>query len=495
LHDTNFDYLEILAPFRTQNTTYNCEYSLRFYPTNTFEQQYTTNKPILYCTVVVCVFFFTVLVFALYDYMVQRRQNLVLATAKHTDAIVSSFFPKKVRERIYEDAKEQALSEMKNSHLSRPGAAPRKQLKNILNEEHDEICNVHHTKPIAELFPESTVLFADIVGFTAWSSVREPSQVFTLLETVYHAFDIIAKRRRVFKVETVGDCYVAVTGLPEPQPDHAVIMARFAKDALARMRTLTKELEVSLGPDTGDLGIRIGLHSGPVTAGVLRGEKSRFQLFGDTVNTASRIESTGKRDMIQVSEETAKLLISVGKSKWLVARDDLIEAKGKGILKTFWLQTQSLAKTSAANSSSGESASDNFVIDDMTLFVPHDTSVGLDEKTQRLIEWNKDVLARLLKQILSRRMLATNKGAQSVNEARSFHGVNDTVLDEVREVIQLPQFDDSCASAKNDAVELSEQVMNQLTSFITSSKCSVVNYLLCLRVNILQYCVAVVILE
>lgn len=75
-------------------------------------------------------------------------------------------------------------------------------------------------------------MFADLVGFTAWSSMREPTQVFTLLETIYSAFDHIAKRRRVFKVETVGDCYVAVTGLPEPRRDHAAAMARFSYECL-----------------------------------------------------------------------------------------------------------------------------------------------------------------------------------------------------------------------------------------------------------------------
>jgi class 3 adenylate cyclase len=81
--------------------------------------------------------------------------------------------------------------------------------------------------------------------------------VFTLLETIYAAFDEIAKKRRVFKVETVGDCYVAVAGLPDPRHDHAVVMARFARDCLARMRVLTRKLEVTLGPDTADLSIRV----------------------------------------------------------------------------------------------------------------------------------------------------------------------------------------------------------------------------------------------
>lgn len=117
----------------------------------------------------------------------------------------------------------------------------------------------------------------------AWSSAREPEAVFTLLETIYRAFDMVAKRRRVFKVEVVGDCYVAVCGLPDPRKNHFSVMCRFAQDCLSAMQTITKELEVKLGPDTGDLTLRVGLHSGPVVAGVLRGEKSRFQLFGDTV--------------------------------------------------------------------------------------------------------------------------------------------------------------------------------------------------------------------
>ena len=148
------------------------------------------------------------------------------------------------------------------------------------------------------------------------------------METIYAAFDRLALQRTVFKVETIGDCYVAVTGLPEPQEDHAIIMVKFARDCVKTMQTLVQSLEVELGPDTGDLCIRVGLHSGPVTAGVLRGQKSRFQLFGDTVNTASRMESNGLPNQIHVSQQTADLLISANKNHWIHPRKEMVHAKG-----------------------------------------------------------------------------------------------------------------------------------------------------------------------
>jgi class 3 adenylate cyclase len=91
---------------------------------------------------------------------------------------------------------------------------------------------------------------------------------------------------------------------------------------------------------TADLGIRIGLHSGPITGGILRGERSRFQLFGDTINTAARMESHSIRGRVQISEPTAQLLLAAHKDHWLQKRDDQIEAKGKGTLQTYWLDIQ-----------------------------------------------------------------------------------------------------------------------------------------------------------
>ncbi len=207
------------------------------------------------------------------------------------------------------------------------------------------------SSPIADLFPETTVLFSDISGFTAWSSVREPTQVFTLLENIYGTFDAIAAKRGVFKVETIGDSYVAVTGLPEPRKDHAICMVKFARDCRKQMLELVRKLEVTLGPGAGDLEMRFGLHSGAVTAGVLRGQKSRFQLFGDTVNTASRMESTGMKSRIQVSQATATLLIDSGMGHWVRPRKTQIQAKGKGAMQTHWIEDQKATSALCAENS------------------------------------------------------------------------------------------------------------------------------------------------
>ena len=113
------------------------------------------------------------------------------------------------------------------------------------------------------------------------------------------------------------------------------------------MNDLTARLETELGEDTGNLTMRIGLHSGPVTGGILRGERSRFQLFGDTVNTAARMESTGQPRRIQISSETAMLLKKAGKEEWCQKRKSTVVAKGKGELSTYWLLPKQRCSTIA----------------------------------------------------------------------------------------------------------------------------------------------------
>jgi Adenylate and Guanylate cyclase catalytic domain len=113
---------------------------------------------------------------------------------------------------------------------------------------------------MADLFPDTSVLFADIVGFEAWSSQREPTQCLTLLETIYDAFDRLAKKQGIFKVEAVADCYTAAAGLPDARSDHAEALLQFAHDCRECFKQSTKALEVTLGPDTSDLSLRVGIH-------------------------------------------------------------------------------------------------------------------------------------------------------------------------------------------------------------------------------------------
>jgi hypothetical protein len=117
------------------------------------------------------------------------------------------------------------------------------------------------------------------------------------------------------------------------------------------MESLKPKLVDSLGEDILDLDMRIGLNSGPVTAGVLRGDRARFQLFGDTVNTASRMESNGMKGRIHISETTANKLVAQGKGQWIKEREDTIVAKGKGEMRTYWVEVRSLKGSVTGRSS------------------------------------------------------------------------------------------------------------------------------------------------
>ncbi|CAB9514382.1 Receptor-type guanylate cyclase gcy [Seminavis robusta] len=394
------------------------------------------------------------------------KMHRILSEAAAEAAIVSNLFPPNVRERMIQDAKNRnnqvGVSRKEDIFLKDGDGQHRlseKKLSNYLSSE-----GIFGSKPIAELHPYTTILFADLVGFTAWSSVREPYQVFTLLEILYHSYDNIAARRRVFKVETVGDCYVAVCGLPEGRKDHAIVMARFATDCMYRMHKLVKALETTLGPDTGDLGLRVGLHSGQVTAGVLRGDKGRFQLFGDTMNTASRMESTGLRNKIQVSQETADLLTAAGRGDWLVPRKDLITAKGKGTLQTYFLKILSRSQEEDSEELAKRKAQGSVFL------VPQDEGnlrVGDETRMQRLVEWNVEVLSQLIKRIVARRA-ATDAERKNYIADFGSHGDARMPLDEVVPIIKLPNLDSRAVQKQVDpeCIELDSDVVGQLKDLV-----------------------------
>lgn len=179
---------------------------------------------------------------------------------------------------------------------------------------------------IVDRFDQVTVLFADIVGFTAMSSRTSPEALVTMLNELFSRFDRLAAKHGIEKIKTIGDAYMVVAGIPQPLADHATAMAHMALD----MNEAIKEYSTKAG---AELQLRIGIHSGSVVAGVIGEKKFIYDLWGDTVNTASRMESTGVPGRIHVTEVTYLKL----RDNFDLEQRPQIEVKGKGLMTTYLL--------------------------------------------------------------------------------------------------------------------------------------------------------------
>jgi class 3 adenylate cyclase len=182
---------------------------------------------------------------------------------------------------------------------------------------------------IADQFAEVTVLFGDIVGFTPLSQSMTPSELVRALDGVFSAFDDLAARFGLEKIKTIGDAYMVVGGLPTPTKDHAEAVARMALE----MRRFIDDYRFR---DGARLAMRIGIHSGPAVAGVIGKRKFSYDLWGDTVNIASRMESHGVAGGIQTSEATFELL----RARFELEPRGVIDVKGKGQMKAYLLQRE-----------------------------------------------------------------------------------------------------------------------------------------------------------
>ncbi|MDQ6794770.1 MAG: adenylate/guanylate cyclase domain-containing protein [Chloroflexota bacterium] len=189
---------------------------------------------------------------------------------------------------------------------------------------------------IAEAHAEVTVLFADVVDFTPFTERTEPERVVSVLDEIFTGFDALAALHGLEKIKTIGDAYMVAAGLPEPRTDHAEAMAEMALDMQADFGRICTPLGL-------DLAIRIGMDSGPVIAGVIGRHKFTYDLWGNTVNTASRMESHGLAGRIQVSEATYRRLCD----QYSFEDRGEIEVKGRGRRRAYLLVGRRAADASA----------------------------------------------------------------------------------------------------------------------------------------------------
>lgn len=199
-------------------------------------------------------------------------------------------------------------------------------LLNLLPEEIAARLKDRPGEVIADGLPAVTLLFADIADFTLRSARMSPAELVNWLNRIFSTFDLLTAERGLEKIKTIGDAYMVAAGLPVAREDHAHIIADMALDMQAEVARLSEEL-------SEPIVLRIGIHSGPAIAGVIGTSKVFYDVWGDTVNTASRMESHGEPGRIQVTTATQVLL----KNQFNFTKRGLVKIKGIGEIETYWL--------------------------------------------------------------------------------------------------------------------------------------------------------------
>jgi class 3 adenylate cyclase len=246
------------------------------------------------------------------------------------DYLSKPFRPAILHARINSSLEKRRLRQEENKYLKRlqeEQAKSDRLLLNILPAAVAERLKSAEDASIADHFESVTVLFADLVDFTTLAATERPERVVEILNQIFSSFDVMAERRGLEKIKTIGDAYMAVAGLPVPRADHAEAAALFAIDMLEEIEHFSLVYGV-------DISLRVGIDSGPVIAGIIGRNKFTYDLWGDTVNTASRMESLGLPGCVQVTASTRALL----RDKFSFRERGEIDVKGKGRMLTWLLE-------------------------------------------------------------------------------------------------------------------------------------------------------------
>lgn len=251
------------------------------------------------------------------------------------DYLSKPFSPVLLRARIGASIEKKQLRDQEHSHLERLRAEQQKSdtlLLNILPKPIAERLKSGEST-IVDSFPDVTVLFADLADFTSLSAHLSATEVWEMLNEIFSEFDQLAEEHTLEKIKTIGDAYMVVGGLPIPRADHARAVAAMALD----MQSVVAQFNLRRN---FNVRIRIGINTGPVIAGIIGRKKFIYDLWGDTVNTASRMESQGQPGHIQISESTQKGI----KDFFRLSSPEAVEIRGKGSMITY----QVLGRNAAA---------------------------------------------------------------------------------------------------------------------------------------------------
>jgi class 3 adenylate cyclase/ActR/RegA family two-component response regulator len=251
------------------------------------------------------------------------------------DYLPKPFNPVLLRARVFSSLEKKRLRDIDQGRIVE--LQKEKELLNLEQMKTDKLMLNILPKPIADRlkrgesniagnYPEVTVLFSDLVGFTKMSSQKSAGDLVKLLNDLFSRFDRRAESLGLEKIKTIGDAYMAVGGLPIPRSDHADICAEMALGMFDDLTEFNKQYDA-------DLAMRIGLNTGPVVAGVIGFTKFSYDLWGNTVNTASRMESTSISGRIQISTSTRDSL----SSSFIIEERELMECKGLGLIMTYFL--------------------------------------------------------------------------------------------------------------------------------------------------------------
>lgn len=236
-------------------------------------------------------------------------------------------YNKSLRDEVSKQTQELAV---KNDELILANRETERLLDTILPKSISQrLKNGEHT--IAEKFPHTTILFADLAGFTEYAKSSDPVKIVRLLSTIFTEFDIIAERYGLEKIKTIGDAYMVASGVPEYQEHHAYLIAKFAIDCF---QWFNKFME----SEGLHLQMRIGIHTGETVAGVIGTKKIAYDVWGDVVNTASRMESHGLPGKIHISVEM-KSALEQYQGEFSFASRGMIYIKGKGEMETFFIES------------------------------------------------------------------------------------------------------------------------------------------------------------